>query len=364
MNRTKDLLLKIRTAVLEGSMPVEKVPIEDIKLCVSTELQANCSTFTEQRFAEITDRFEQLCANVSERETDWCKLLLLMDALILCTEMISPEIYSLANGEYWRYKHRQELDDQEIVSIIDWIDRERKIEVFNYDFVQEYDTLPVMISLDAVSGMRYLFYKGRKMFFPREWDDEKITEYYRSVAMEQDDGSPHCYRHGSCGVRKGDVVVDAGAAEGIFALDCVERAGKLYLIESDEKWIEALEQTFYEDRDKVCIIHGFLDSYHDGEHVSMDTLFGGQEINYIKMDIEGAEKEALAGAAGILENNENIRCAICSYHCWGDEQRIRGILESHGFITETSKGFMCPNWTVEAYLEAELRRGIVFGRKG
>ena len=124
-----------------------------------------------------------------------------------------------------------------------------------------------------------------------------------------------------------------------------------------------MDQTFYEDLDTVQIIHGFLDRYHDGDHVSIDVLFDGQELNYIKMDIEGAEKAALAGANKTLESCKNIRCAICSYHCKGDEQSIRSILESHGFAVETSKGYMCPNWTMEAYLEAELRRGIVFGRK-
>ena len=57
------------------------------------------------------------------------------------------------------------------------------------------------------------------------------------------------------------------------------------------------------------------------------------------------------------------RCAICSYHGKEDEEYIRHTLEAHGFTTDTSKGYMCPNWTIEAYLEAELRRGIVFGRK-
>ena len=45
-----------------------------------------------------------------------------------------------------------------------------------------------------------------------------------------------------------------------------------------------------------------------------------------------------------------------------DEKWIRNYLEQYGFETEVSKGFMCPDWTIEAYLEAELRRGIVFGK--
>ena len=55
--------------------------------------------------------------------------------------------------------------------------------------------------------------------------------------------------------------------------------------------------------------------------------------------------------------------AICSYHCKEDEVWIRNYLKKYGFVTDVSDGFICPDWTVEAYLEAELRRGIVFGKK-
>lgn len=363
MNQTKELLLKIRTAVSEGGLPVERVPVEDMKQCVYTELQVNRSTFTEQQYAEVLERFEQMCSGISDGETDLSKLLLLIDALLLCMDMVSQAVYTLANKDYWCYKHSQELDDPEVTEIIEYIDREGRIDLISYDFVKEYQKLPVMVYLDENLGMRYVPYKGRRMFFPRGWDEGRIIEYYRSVILEQDVRSPHCYDYVNYGVQKGDVVVDAGAAEGIFALDCVDQAGKLYLIEADPEWVEALERTFYEDCDKVEIIYGFLDNYHDGVHVSLDKLLEGEEINYIKMDIEGAEKSALAGAARILESSANIRCAICSYHCKEDERDIRGILDNHGFVTDTSKGYMCPDWTMEAYLDAELRRGIVFGRK-
>lgn len=363
MSRTKEILSKIRTAVSEGRLPPESVPVEEVKQCAYAELQVNRSTFTEQQYAEVLDRFERMCANIAEGETDQSKLLLLMDALLLCTDMISQTVYSLANKDYWRYKHSQEQDDPEVAGIIEYIGRERKVDLISYDFVREYQTLPVMVYLDDGSGMRYVPYKGRRMFFPRGWDEEKIRGYYRSVVMEQDARSPHCYSHESCGVRKGDIVVDAGAAEGIFALEHIDRVDKLYLIEADQAWIEALEQTFREDRDKVRIIYGFLDSYDEGQHVSIDMLLKGEELNYIKMDIEGAEISALMGASKTLESSRNLRCAICSYHRREDEQHIRSILEGHGFTVGTSKGYMCPDWTMEAWLDAELRRGIVFGRK-
>lgn len=363
MGQTKDLLLKIRAAIVDGRLQAEAVPLADMKQCVYSELQVNRSTFTEQQYAELLERFDIMCANVADVEKEKDKILLLTDALILCTDMISRSIYELANGNYWRYKHSENSEDPEIAEIIQYIDKERKINLINYDFVKEYAALPVEVYFDKGCGMRYIPYKGRKMFFPRSWDEEKITNYYRTVVMEQDERSPHCYRKKNFGVQKGDVVVDAGAAEGIFALDYVDLAERLYLIEADAAWVEALEQTFREDREKVQLVYGFLDSFSGEGHVNMDQLFEQEEINYIKMDIEGAEKAALAGAEGILRRCGNIRCAICAYHCREDEEAILRTLKRHGFVTETSKGYMCPDWTMEAYLEAELRRGVVFGRK-
>jgi 16S rRNA A1518/A1519 N6-dimethyltransferase RsmA/KsgA/DIM1 with predicted DNA glycosylase/AP lyase activity len=45
-------------------------------------------------------------------------------------------------------------------------------------------------------------------------------------------------------VAEGDVVVDAGAAEGNFALSVIDKASKVYIIEGDAGWCEALRQTF------------------------------------------------------------------------------------------------------------------------
>lgn len=363
MNQTKNLLLKIRDAVSDGRLPVGAVPAADMKQCVRTEIEVHRNTFTEQQYAEVLNRFDELSMCIGEGETDRSKVLLFTDALILCVDMISEAVYTLADGDYWRYKHGKDAGNPEVAAIIEYIDREHKINLISYDFVKEYDGLPVTVCVDDGCGMHYVPYKGRKMFFPRGWDEEKITGYYRSVVMEQDERSPHCYANEAFGVKAGDVVVDAGAAEGIFALDCIDVASKLYLIEADKAWMEALEQTFRDDKEKVRLIYGFLDSYHAGSHVSIDGLFEQEEINYIKMDIEGAEKAALAGAEKTLARSNNLRCAICAYHCREDEESIQGTLSAHGFDTKTSKGYMCPDWTLEAYLDAELRRGIVFGKK-
>lgn len=363
MGKTKEILLKIRDAVMDGRLAAEDVPIEDLKQCVYDELQVNSITVPEQQVPEVLNRFELLCNSVSEKETDISKIQMFLDAMILCVDMISPVIYALINGDYWRYKHRENADNPEIAGIIEYIDKERRVLPISYDFVKEYEKYPVEVYRDGECGMMYVPYKGRKMYFPASWDGPRIANYYSGIMMEQDERSPHYYYDEDFGVREGDVVVDAGAAEGNFSLDYIDKASKIYLIEADAEWVAALKQTFRNDAEKVRIIEGYLGSFQEGIYVSIEGLFEEEEINYIKMDIEGAERAALAGAVKVLEKGKNIRCAICAYHCKGDEQNIRSALESHGFVTKTSKGYMSPAWTMEAYLEAEIRRGLVFGKK-
>lgn len=372
MNRTKEILQNMKEAILRGRLSVENIPIEGIRTCVSLELADKMQAFTAEHYHEICKSYETLCGGISDTEQDVGKLLLWIDALILCVDMISTESNvwfdafrnAVCSGEYWRYKHRDRLHDPEIAEIIDFIEKEHRVDVFNYAFTKEYDDLPVEICQDAESKMLYVPYKGRKMFFPRSWDERKIVSYYRPIAIEQDERSPHCYANTAIGgVKEGDVVVDAGTAEGNFALDVIDRAGKLYLIEADAEWIEALEQTFREDGGKVRIIQGFLGDTHEGDCVSIDGLFGQEEIHFIKMDIEGAEKAALMGAAQTMQRCKDLRCAICAYHCTEDESLIRAALEEYGFETEVSKGYMWLGDTVESYVDAQLRRGLVFGRK-
>ena len=81
--------------------------------------------------------------DIQERKAwDKGRILLLMDALILCTDMISQAVYQLANRDYWRYKYGRRADDPEIAGIIDYIDREKRIDLISYDFVKEYQALP------------------------------------------------------------------------------------------------------------------------------------------------------------------------------------------------------------------------------
>lgn len=363
MNKTKELLVNIRRALREGKLPPAEVPIDAVKDAIYSELQVNKNTFFAKQHQQVLKHVEELCQDISDQETDIGRISLFLDGAILCIGMISKLAHSLANKAYWLYKHPEALGEPEVMEVIDHIDREGVIRLLNYDFVREYEQILVEVYLDENCGLSFIPYKRRRMYFPRNWDGNKIVEYYRATLSEQDRRSPHCYMEEGFFVEEGDVVVDVGTAEGIFALDVIDLASQVYLIEADMEWVEALQHTFANDAEKIVLVPKYLSNEDNDTYITLDSLFGNQKVNYIKMDIEGYEKPALLGASRVLEQGEDIKCAICSYHCKEDEAWIKAFLGQYGYETKCSRGYMSPDWTVESYLEAELRRGVVFGRK-
>ena len=121
--------------------------------------------------------------------------------------------------------------------------------------------------------------------------------------------------------------------------------------------------TFRDYLDKVVYIDKFLGAKDDNKTITLDTMLAGGRCDFIKMDIEGAEKDALRGATNTFLQND-IRCSVCSYHRHGDEDVIKSILSDYGYETATSKGHMIFPYEGERFKWHELRHGIVYGWKG
>lgn len=71
------------------------------------------------------------------------------------------------------------------------------------------------------------------------------------------------------------------------------------------------KQIRYIDADEGSAIHGEGDKI--GTLVSLDTICADYPITYIKLDVEGSEKEALQGAETIIKSY-NPKLAVCLYH--------------------------------------------------
>jgi len=173
-------------------------------------------------------------------------------------------------------------------------------------------------------------------------------------------------------IKRGDYIVDAGSFIGTFAIysaKIVGEGGKVFAFEPDrfnyEKLLknielndlkniitinkglwnknEVLEFDYREDEGSMVVrcmdgrIKGKIVNY---EFVKLDDEIMRLEINkidFIKMDIEGAELEALEGCREALEKN-NVNLAIASYHVRNNKktcEEAENILNNMGYSSKT-----------------------------
>jgi precorrin-6B methylase 2 len=239
---------------------------------------------------------------------------------------------------YKRLPDRYISDEQrEVISYL----KKNPLSIFPYSFAEKYDYRDVKVFLDTILDLRYVIVEGNRLYFKRSWPEELIKGCYSFLQMEQDMESPHRYITNDFFVRNNDVVVDIGAAEGTFALSIVKRSGKIYLFESDMEWIEPLEATFAPWKSKVEIINRFVSDKNDEKSITLDYYFDNkEEIDFLKVDVEGTETEFLKGCEKVLSGNKSLKLAICTYHKQNDESTISGSLKNVGFEVSYSKGYM------------------------
>ena len=155
-------------------------------------------------------------------------------------------------------------------------------------------------------------------------------------------------------------MIDAGVCEGNFALKYVDVCSKIYLFESDPSWLEPLYYTFADYADKVVLIPKFVSNVTEKNFVSIDDKVKISDKNvFLKMDIEGAEIDALHGAKNLLRNNK-VKASVCSYHNADDLWKIKSIFKSHNYRTWTSDGYMVFIYDPKICETADFRKGIVY----
>lgn len=247
-------------------------------------------------------------------------------------------------------------DEREVVEFL----KEHPCQMLPYPFALERRRVTVYRDRDC--RLPFVMHEDKRLYFPRTWAAEKIKVYYNGLSIEQHADSPHRYEMAPCMVKSDDVVVDAGASEGFFALGVVDRCRKIYLIECDALWSEALRRTFSPWTDKVVFLEKWLSDCDDPEHdrVTLDTCLAAEKIGFLKADIEGCERQLLEGARRIMARSENMRMAICTYHTPTDAKVLEALSKSAGFHTSFSHGFTV--WASEN--DVELRRGVLRAIKG
>ncbi|MBE0677043.1 MAG: hypothetical protein IH591_20490 [Bacteroidales bacterium] len=213
--------------------------------------------------------------------------------------------------------------------------------LFPYSFVFKYDHLSVKVHKDEADGLFYVIHNGRRLYYSRIYRTEEAVQHaYNGISIEQDERSPHCYTDDKFCVEQNDAVVDIGAAEGNFSLDVIEKARVIYIIEPDSDWIEALNATFRPWKDKVRIINKFAAENDSENCISLAGLLGDNPVNFIKMDVGGAEAAIIRSSEGLLTRNASVKLAVCTYHRKEDAKTTEKALTDLGFTWSYTNGYM------------------------
>jgi len=256
------------------------------------------------------------------------------------------------------YSNLKEPLSEEVSMVCDYV-RNRGIAMIPYYFQDEYIEDTIEVHYDTETGLHYVMHDGKRLYFKKRWSKKRIRLSFNELRREQDIRSPHSYETDGFTVENSDILVDIGAAEGIFALGNVEQAGRIVLFESGKEWIEPLKATFAPWKEKVTIVNKFVGNVTNGKCVTLDDYFLHEEkLSFLKIDVEGAESLLLSGCKRILGEGMPLKVAICTYHKDEDERELSETLKQNGFETSTSDGFLIIH--TDRKLKAPyLRRGLI-----
>lgn len=239
--------------------------------------------------------------------------------------------------------------------------------IFPYEQLKELEA--VECGYDRQLRMPYVIHNKKRLYFPKDYSVEKAEQKYRHYIEKENllgdnytKKMPHCYQSEQFMVNEGDVFVDVGAAEGLVALDVIDRVSKVYIIESERCWIKALRATFEPYKEK-CVIIQKLVTDHDGRNcVTLEHLLKDETAHpvFVKMDIEGYEKRVIGSSKDFLSQRENIKLACCTYHFENDAQVLADLFGQMGYHYEFSDGWMLFSLYDKSLLKPPFfRHGII-----
>jgi hypothetical protein len=147
-----------------------------------------------------------------------------------------------------------------------------------------------------------------------------------------------------------------------FSLLSIDKVKEIIVFEYNNEWFEALSKTFH-SFDNVKIIHKKVDSSTSKNTIALDDMpeLYSKKL-FIKMDVEGGERDIFKGMDKLLSRNKEIRLAICTYHGFNDALEFEKYFKDKGFKTEFSKGYILSIWD-GIIKEPFLRRALIRAQK-
>lgn len=196
----------------------------------------------------------------------------------------------------------------------------------------------------------------RNIKYPLYWpQDIPLHNLYMIISESLCKNNWHYYEVPETYVKSGDVVLDCGAAEGLFSLRIMGRA-QCIVIEPSPLFIGSLEKTFHNKAD-VQIIPYALSNREGQERLIIGTLnsalsstvqdfsskdllmvktttidklvrdLGLTKVDYIKGDLESSELDVLQGGVQTIQNCKP-KIALTTYHQGNNWRDIRDFMLS------------------------------------
>jgi FkbM family methyltransferase len=220
----------------------------------------------------------------------------------------------------------------------------------------------------AVGSQRLLRFNGlHDIWFPinTQVSAEMWSEYL--AVFWNHPANAHRYVSHGTPIVAGDICLDCGACEGTFSLQALEAgAGKVVCLEPSTEMVDCVKKTLSRpiDEGRVVILNAAVGVVEGEAQFTFDagSPFGGsiadtgeisqvkvqtitnicEELNlprvdFVKMDIEGAEIQAIEGALPTLKRH-HPKLAITTYHRAFDYAALRAILTDAGYRTIKAVG--------------------------
>ena len=226
--------------------------------------------------------------------------------------------------------------------------------------------LPIQADYDKKKGLPYVLHNEKKLFFPKHWSIEDARKEYRNFIERENiigggytTKAPHQYQSDNFKIEPGDILLDIGCAEGLVALDSIEKTKQTILYEADPIWEAPLKATFEPYKNKIKIISKWVSDKDSKTTTTLSSSIQGleNETFFVKMDIEGAEELVVRGNSDFFKKRKT-KVACCTYHKIEHFENINCIFKEWSYSTSPSDGFiLC--FIDNTFMPPFFRKGLI-----